>query len=85
MDDVLPKDAAHSIKNAIKKALESNKTVSLEYMLEIEQRDHWFDAAVSKLTEDQVFLVAHDITERKDNELLQAANNTNCRGRIICT
>ncbi len=59
---------------AIEQALRTGETVDLEYMLDMEQKEYWFDATVSKLNEDQVFLVARDITERKDNELLQVAN-----------
>ena len=71
--DVLPAEAARSINVSIEQALKTGQTVNLEYMLEINQQEHWFDASVSKLTEDQVFLVARDITDRKYNELLQAA------------
>ncbi len=71
---VLPKDAAQSVMTAIEQALRTGETVDLEYTLEIEQKQYWFDATVSKLNEDQVFLVARDISERKDNQLLQAAN-----------
>ncbi len=73
-DDVLPPEAARSIKAAIAQALRTGEPVDLEYMLDMEQKEYWFDAIVSKLNEDQVFLVARDITERKDNELLRVAN-----------
>ncbi|HUH98006.1 MAG TPA: GAF domain-containing protein [Anaerolineales bacterium] len=72
-DDVLPSEAAHSIKAAIQEALGTGQTVNLEYKLEIDQQEYWFGATVSKLNEEQVFLVARDITDRKYNELLQAA------------
>ena len=74
IDDVLPAEAARSVKVAIDQALRTGEPVDLEYMLEMEQKEYWFDAIVSKLNEDQVFLVARDITERKDNELLRVAN-----------
>ncbi len=73
-DDVLPPEAARSIKVAIAQALRTGEPVDVEYMLDMEQKEYWFDAIVSKLNEDQVFLVARDITERKDNELLRVAN-----------
>ncbi|HUI90472.1 MAG TPA: GAF domain-containing protein [Anaerolineales bacterium] len=72
-DDVLPSEAAHAINDAIKQALRTGETVKLEYKLEINQQEYWFDAAASKLNEDQVFLVARDTTDRKYNELLQTA------------
>ena len=72
-DQVLPREAAHSVKIAIESALRTSQPVNFEYMLEINQKEYWFDAVVSKLNEDQVFLVARDITDRKYNELLQTA------------
>ncbi|HEY9152732.1 MAG TPA: GAF domain-containing protein [Anaerolineales bacterium] len=72
-EDVLPKEAAHSVMNGIEQALRSGETVDLEYMLDISQKEYWFDATISKLSEEQVFLVARDITERKFNEMLQTA------------
>ncbi len=74
IDDVLPGEAARSVKVAIEQALRTGEPVDVEYTLEMEQKEYWFDAIVSKLNEDQVFLVARDITERKDNELLRVAN-----------
>jgi len=41
--------------------------------LEIEHQEYWFEGNISKLNEEQVFLVARDITDRKYNELLQSA------------
>ena len=61
------------IMEAIHEALTGSKTVKLEYPLNISGTDLWFDANVSKLSEDQVFWVARDITDRKVNELTQIA------------
>ena len=68
---MLPSEAARSIKSAIEEALRTGETVKLEYTLEINQQEYWFEGAVSKLTEDQVFLVARDITDHKYSETLQ--------------
>jgi len=72
-EDVLPSEAAHSIKTAIEQALRTGETAKLEYMLEISQKEFWFEGTVSKLNEEQVFLVARDITDHKYNESLQTA------------
>jgi PAS domain S-box-containing protein len=72
-DEMLPSDAARSVKSAIDEALRTGETVNLEYSLEINQQDYWFEGVVSKLTEDQVFLVARDITDHKYSETLQRA------------
>jgi PAS domain S-box-containing protein len=71
--DVLPDATAQLIMTAIAQALATNQTVRLEYKLNVEQHEYWFEGNVSKLSEEQVFLVARDITERKYNELLQVA------------
>ena len=67
-DDVLPSAAAHSVKVAIEQALRTGQTANVEYALEINQKDFWFEGTISKLNEEQVFLVVRDITERKSNE-----------------
>ena len=72
-DEMLPSDAARSVKSAIDEALRTGETVNLEYSLEINQQDYWFEGVVSKLTEDQVFLVSRDITDHKYSETLQRA------------
>jgi hypothetical protein len=48
--------------------------VNIEYPLTLGGQQFWFDASVSKLTEDQVFWVARDITERKHSEEALAAS-----------
>ncbi|MBM3151030.1 MAG: GAF domain-containing protein [Chloroflexi bacterium] len=66
--DLLPADTADLFLKAIHQALESGQTTKIEYPLEASGQQFWFDASISPLTEDQVFWVARDITERKDFE-----------------
>ena len=73
-DDVLPSEAAHSVKVAIEEALRTSQTVNVEYALEINQKAFWFEGVISKLNEEQVFLVARDITERKYHEECNSAS-----------
>jgi PAS domain S-box-containing protein len=73
MSEILPQETAQTIMAAIQQSLYSGDTVKLEYSLQINQKDYWFDGSLSKLNEGEVFLVARDITERKYNELIQAA------------
>jgi PAS domain S-box-containing protein len=68
INDVLPSKAAHSVTVAIEEALRTGQTANVEYALEINQKAFWFEGTISKLNEEQVFLVARDITERKSNE-----------------
>ena len=71
--EILPPELHEQFMQAIHEALNSNRTVRIEYPLEIAGNNLWFDANVSKLSEDQVFWVARDITDRKINELTQSA------------
>ncbi|MEP0804042.1 MAG: GAF domain-containing protein [Chloroflexota bacterium] len=71
--DVLPPDLCEPVMKAILDALNSDEIVRIEYPLEIQGSRFWFDANVSKLSETEVFWVAHDITDRKINELTQDA------------
>ena len=68
--DVLPQALAQTIHGAIQKVLQTGKLVHVEYALPLlgSQEEVWKDAAVSPLTEDTVFWIARDITERKQVE-----------------
>ena len=69
MDELLPEETHILFRDAIQEALESDKTVNIEYSLEIDRQEVWFYASLSKLAENQVYWVARDITERKQAEL----------------
>ncbi|HEX9330780.1 MAG TPA: GAF domain-containing protein [Anaerolineales bacterium] len=71
--EILPPELHNQFMDVIHEALNSNKTIKTEYPLNIAGNNLWFDANVSKLSEDQVFWVARDITDRKINELIQIA------------
>lgn len=66
--DILPKHMHQPFLSAISRSLESGELVRHEYSLDIEGKEYWFEANISRLTEDQVFWVARDITERKKAE-----------------
>ena len=71
--EILPPELHSQFMDTIHEALNSNKTIKIEYPLNIAGNSLWFDANVSKLNDDQVFWVARDITDRKLNELAQIA------------
>ena len=71
--EILPLELHDMFMNTIREALSSNTTIRIEYPLTIAGNNLWFDANVSKLSDDQVFWVARDITDRKINELTQIA------------
>jgi len=68
MDEILPKEISGYFHDAINRALEGKETVNIEYSLEIDGKNVWFYASLSKLAENQVYWIARDITERKQAE-----------------
>ncbi|MEW5941109.1 MAG: PAS domain S-box protein, partial [Chloroflexota bacterium] len=66
--EVLPAEIAQLLMEAIRRALATGETVKVEYPLVIGQSPFWFDGSFSKLSETEVFLVARDITDRKQAE-----------------
>jgi PAS domain S-box-containing protein len=71
--EVLPAELHDPFMKTIQEALSSKTIIRIEYPLVISGNNLWFDASVSKLSDDQVFWVARDITDRKLNELTQIA------------
>jgi PAS domain S-box-containing protein len=75
LDEVFPSLQAEAIPGAIRKALETGEPVATEYGMRAGNREVWFAAVISPMTEDSVVLVARDITERKQAETaIQTAN-----------
>ncbi|MFH2040753.1 MAG: HD domain-containing phosphohydrolase [Chloroflexota bacterium] len=66
--DVLPKKTADFILTKINKAIQTDQIVTGEYALQIDGKEKWFASSSSRLSENTVFWVAHDITERKQAE-----------------
>jgi len=68
--DILPQALAQTIHDAIQEALRTRKLIHVEYVLPLRggEEEVWKDAAVSPLTQDTVFWIARDITERKRAE-----------------
>lgn len=73
LHEVFPKDQADFFLNQITQALETNDTVNFEYSLSIENREIWFNASASPLTDNKILLVARDITHHKEAETERAA------------
>jgi PAS domain S-box-containing protein len=49
-------------------AIQTNQAILGEYALEIDGKEIWFASSTSKLSDNSVIWVAHDITERKRTE-----------------
>jgi len=65
LHEVFPLAQADTFLGHIQRALRMRQPVNIEYSLTIEDREVWFEGAVSPMMEDSVIWVARDITERK--------------------
>lgn len=66
--EVFPGEVADRWVSHIQKVCETQSTKHLEYSLNVDGHEVWFDAAVSPLDSETVIWVAHDITLRKRME-----------------
>lgn len=67
--DIFPQEQADAFVAEIRRALASPHPTSVDYKLDIDGRQVWFNASVTRLDESSVMWVARDITERKNAEL----------------
>jgi PAS domain S-box-containing protein/putative nucleotidyltransferase with HDIG domain len=66
--EVLPAPQADLLLEHIRRALDTQQTVRLDYSLSIGGQEFWFAGTISPMPEDTAVLVAHDITARKQSE-----------------
>jgi PAS domain S-box-containing protein len=82
LDQVMP-EHAHRFVPEIHRALACGQPHDIEYWLDIGGVMKWFEATISPLSEDTVFWVARDITERKAlREKLAQAQKMEAMGRL---
>ena len=65
LDEVLPHSEAASFLTQIQDVLKTRQPSKIEYSLLIGNQVVWFEATISPLSDDQVFCIARDVTERK--------------------
>ncbi|MDQ4127915.1 MAG: PAS domain-containing protein, partial [Actinomycetota bacterium] len=82
LHEIFPQEQADAFLDAVQRALDGQQTVNIEYGLRIGERDVCFAASVSPMLEDQVIVVARDITERKQAEEALAEERTLLRTLI---
>lgn len=68
LQDIFPEHQSQAFYQAIRKALETQKTYSIEYEMLLENQPVWFEASISAMTASEVIWVARDITGRKQAE-----------------
>ncbi len=88
LTDIFPADQAQFFKQEIQYVLQSNVIRHIEYLLNINDRDFWFDTTINRMSKDRVVWVARDITERKLSEatlLLQSKALDSAANAIVIT
>jgi PAS domain S-box-containing protein len=68
LHDIFPKERADFFLNRLKRALRSQQPVNFEYSLFVDDKDLWFNATVSPVSDEKILMVARDITNRKRAE-----------------
>src|SRR5204863_3771743 len=67
--EVFPKDIADGFVAEIHRALASDRPTSVDYILDIDGRNVWFNGTVTRLSDSTVMWVARDINQRKVAEI----------------
>lgn len=73
--EVFPREQADFFYHKINEALTEQKTLSIEYDLEIDGETYWFSTRISPMPKDCVVMVARDITFRKLTEIALTESN----------
>ncbi|HBB96464.1 MAG TPA: hypothetical protein DC054_13840 [Blastocatellia bacterium] len=73
--EILPKETADFLVSHIRRALDEGRAHRVEYRVELEGTEVWFDGSVAPLSPNSVIWIARDITERKRAEDEQARLN----------
>jgi two-component system sensor histidine kinase/response regulator len=68
IQDIPLKDVGNKFQEAIQQLKETRSLVSIEYSLSIEKREHFYEARLLPLLENQVIVIVRNITERKKAE-----------------
>ena len=68
LHEVFPKPEADMFLEFIRKCLDENETMNIEYPLTIKDRTIWFEGRAIPKTKNSILYIARDITERKNLE-----------------
>ena len=66
--EVFPKETADLLVNEIRRSLKEGRARRVEYSLQLDGAEVWFDGSIAPLSENSVIWIARDITERKRAE-----------------
>ena len=68
LDEVFPPDRADFFLSNIREALETQKTVNIDYTLPIDEKQVWFTGSISPMSSDRAVWVGRNISDRKQRE-----------------
>lgn len=68
VQDLLPSDLVERFNSALQIVRQSRNADTLEYRLEVDGQEYWFDARLVPLSKSQVMFTARDITKCKETE-----------------
>ncbi|MCK5742227.1 MAG: PAS domain-containing protein [Chlorobi bacterium] len=68
ISDVFSKEQTQTFTEAVNKALSLQEVVNITYPLNIEGKDHWYNALIAPFDKDKIVFVARDITDLKNAE-----------------
>lgn len=80
LDEVFPPDTVCRIRDRIAQTLLRQEHTQLEYSIQLNQREVWFDARLSPLSDETILLTARDISDRKLIEQKLRTNEAELRG-----
>ncbi|MCJ7577825.1 MAG: PAS domain S-box protein, partial [candidate division Zixibacteria bacterium] len=85
IQDIPLKDVGNKFQEAIQQLKETKSLVSIEYSLKIEEREHFYEARLLPLLENQVIVIVRNITERKKAEEALRKSENRYRSSIELT
>jgi two-component system, cell cycle sensor histidine kinase and response regulator CckA len=68
LDQIFPKKVAGFFLDHIRLALNEGQMRRIEYRLQFDDKEMWFDTSISPMSKDSVLWIARDITKRKQAE-----------------
>jgi PAS domain-containing protein len=80
LDEIFPPETVAVLHDRIAQTLSCQEGTQLEYCLEVNQQQVWFDARLSPLSPETILLTARDISDRKLIEQKLRTNEAELRG-----
>jgi PAS domain S-box-containing protein len=85
IQDIPLENVGNKFQEAIRQVRKTNSLVSIEYSLRIEKREHFYEARLLPVLENQVIVIVRNITERKKAEEALRKSENRYRSSIELT